>query len=287
MTQYIQIISNPASGNYSSAKITQLKAAFEQQGAKVILSHSSESRAFVPAPDATLICVAGGDGTLRWVAEGLIAMAAPPPVFIYPMGTINLIARERDCTRNIETCVTNALKPARYAPAYPAQVNGAAFLACVSVGPDSVAVAAHRAWFKERIGRFAYVIALLEQLFDWPRAKITLTANGREHNCEAFYVAKGRYYAGRWQVAPHARMENPQLHVVALKRARRRDYLWFIISLALNRVAQLSNVFEITTDTLTAHSDSYMAYPVQADGDSITQLPLSISVAARALHLGA
>ncbi|MGZ8306973.1 MAG: diacylglycerol/lipid kinase family protein, partial [Allosphingosinicella sp.] len=156
--------------------------------------------------------------------------------------------------------------------------------ACASVGPDSRAVAAVSLELKARIGRLAYAWAFVRLLFDWKRSPIRLAWDGGALDCEAFYVAKGRYFAGPWSFAPEAEIGEPLLHVVALARARRRDFARFAWALWRGRrVDSLPGARAFTCTALEARSDSPL--PVQADGDPVATLPASIALHEEALSL--
>ena len=151
------------------------------------------------------------------------------------------------------------------------------FFACAGVGPDSLAVARVSARLKRAIGRLAYGAAFLGVLLRWPRNRIELTCDDRAIACEAFYAAKGRYYAGPWSFAPSARLDEPLLHVVALKTARRRDYARFVWTvLRGGDVAALPMVEIATCTNLRATSGG--APPLQADGDIVGTLPATMTI---------
>jgi diacylglycerol kinase family enzyme len=151
------------------------------------------------------------------------------------------------------------------------------FFACAGVGPDSLAVARVSRGLKRAIGRVAYAVAAARLLVRWQRHRIELEADGRTVPCEAFYVAKGLYYAGGWSFAKAARVDEPVLHVVALLRARRRDYMRFIAALATGRdVSRSENVEAFSCADLRASSDASL--PIQADGDIVGALPAKFTV---------
>jgi diacylglycerol kinase (ATP) len=144
------------------------------------------------------------------------------PVCIYPTGTINLIAREAGYGRNIAGFVkriSSAQPPRQH---YVGRITNKPFLACASVGPDSLSVAAVSADLKRRIGRFAYVVSLARLLWDWPRMRLSVSANGHIHRCEAAFVLKGHYFAGPWTLAPEADLRKPDFQLLLLGKARRR-----------------------------------------------------------------
>ena len=271
----IQIICNPASGRYKANDIAALEAAFARRGAETLVTHSSPCHPFVQHPRATMLCVAGGDGTLRHVVAALPDTCLLP-IAVYPLGTVNLVAKELGNAHSADDMAARMLSGVEASKAYPGLINETPFMVCASAGPDSAAIAALSETLKRRIGRLAYLVALLTLMRRWPRPQIRLQSQDKQIDCEAFYVAKGLYYAGRWSFAPAARMTQPLFHVVALKSARRRDFLAFIAAVMTNRIDQNRNLIRFSCDTLAISGDA--AWPVQADGDIVAALPVKMAV---------
>ena len=271
----IQLFSNPDAGKSSARRVEALTAAFEAAGARVLPSVSAGGPPDI-AEEATQVCVAGGDGTVRHVASAVLRSGREVRMSIFPSGTINLLAREARYPRDPQSFARLVLTGTPARSHYPVALNDGHFFACAGVGPDSLAVANVSRALKRSLGRFAYVAALMRMLARWPRYPITLVADGREIECEAFYVAKSRYYAGPWSLAPDARMDSPAMHVVALRRARRRDYLHFIATLAAHRdPSSLKNVEAFRCSTLRAEAPQRL--PIQADGDVVGHLPATMA----------
>jgi diacylglycerol kinase family enzyme len=130
---------------------------------------------------------------------------------------------------------------------------------------------------KRLIGRAAYGVAFLDVLIRWPRPKLRLEANGDTIDCEAVYIAKGLYYAGPWSFAPHAAADDPFLHVVALRRARRRDFAHFMWALLTRRdLSGGANLVRFSCSALSLEGAG--APPLQADGDIVATLPVTIAI---------
>jgi diacylglycerol kinase family enzyme len=276
LSEVVQLFSNPNAGRHSRRKVAALAEALEARGASVLLSECANGPPRI-AEEATHVCVVGGDGTVRHVADAVLRAARPVTLSIYPTGTINLLAREAGYPRRAGEFADLLLKDGPRRHHYPVAMGDSHFFACAGVGPDSLAVARVSRRLKRAIGRLAYAVAAVGLLLRWQRHRIELEAEGRTVSCEAFYVAKGRYYAGGWSFAKAARVGEPVLHVVVLRRARRRDYLRFVAALATGRDAtELANVETFTCTTLQASAD--IALPIQADGDIVGTLPARLTI---------
>lgn len=276
MSQVVQLFSNPNSGSYKVERLRALAAAFQDLGATVVECESGSSVPVIRA-DATHVCVAAGDGTVRHVAGAVARAGHSVALSIFPAGTVNLLAREAGYPSDPVEFAQRALLIERRRKHYPASLGDGYFFACAGVGPDSLAVAKVSLRLKRMVGRLAYAAAFFGLLAKWPRHRISLACAGRTIACEAFYVAKGRYYAGSWSFAPQARLDEPLLHVVALAQARRRDYARFVWTLLRGRdPAELPFVTVLHCTRLQATSDA--ALPIQADGDVVDTLPCTIAV---------
>lgn len=272
----VQLFFNPASGSYSPRRLRALTHALEAAGAEVILTTSIDE---VPkiAADATHVCIAAGDGTVRHVASAAVRCERPLMIGVYPSGTVNLLAMEGAYPTDPVRFAEHFLKSDSNRPHYPVAIGDGFFFACAGAGPDSVAITRLSHRLKRMIGRLAYGVAFLSVLRDWPRPKIRLTTGERTVDCEAFYVAKGRYYAGRWSFAPHAHVSDGLLHVLALPTARRRDYLRFIwLMLRGRKVWEASDLICFSCTRL--HAEAGYPVPLQADGDVAAALPITIAL---------
>jgi len=206
----VQLFFNPTSGSFSSRRLKALAGALQAEGAQVITTPSVD-REPIFAEQATHICIAGGDGTIRHVAANLARSGRVLPTAIYPAGTVNLLAREGSFRRSPAACARELLRGnGGGRPHHPVSLGETMFFACASAGPDSAAVAGLSPGLKRVIGRAAYVVAFLKVLWRWPRPRLRLSFEGRSLDCEAVYIAKGRYFAGRGASHPAPACRNGQ-----------------------------------------------------------------------------
>jgi diacylglycerol kinase family enzyme len=279
----VQLIYNPTAGRHCGKRLAALRLGFEASGARVILSECGPGSDIVIDDGAHHVCALGGDGTIRHVALALSRSGRSLPLSIYPGGTINLVHREILSPLDPGEHAVRALGGASGRDHFCVELNDTLFLACASVGPDSLAVASVSSRLKQRVGRLAYAAAFLRVLWKWQRHEIRLTSDGGELSCEAFYVAKGRFFAGPWSFAPEAKLASPLLHVIALKRSRRRDYARFMWALARRRdIKSLPGVTAFTCNEVAAEAEA--ALPMQADGDIVATLPIQLKLMADPLR---
>ena len=258
------------------AKVQHLARVLEQRGHCVTHHFGDSFDAARDSGDADCIVLAGGDGTARLVIGKQADPAALPPLAIYPTGTINLLARELGYSRNPEVLADTLVsgRPARTTRL--ALLDGQPFLACASIGFDAHTVARVSEALKLRIGRFAYVAALLAMVRDWPHEPVTIDTGTERLDAEALFVLRGRYYAGPWTLDRQAHLEHERLRVLALPQARKRDLALLIGYAMLGSHRPHGKWRFLETERLTIESEH--GHPVQADGDVVNQAPVTIEL---------
>lgn len=273
----VNLVHNPTAGRYHSGLLARVAEAFAARGAQVIQSATGPGGYGKLAHDADLVCVFGGDGALGLVASAMAERLAAVPLCVYPAGTINLVARELGYARDPEKFAAQVLAAfARGAASWVRSplfsCTGVPVMACLSSGPDSAAVARCSPALKARIGRFAYVIATVQLLWQWPRTAHAVSAQATDgraicRTAEAVFVARGHYYAGPWSLASAARIDTADFHLIVMPRAGRVRTLLFALSVMSGidpaRIG-LAEFHTVEKVTITGTS-----LPIQIDGDAI------------------
>jgi diacylglycerol kinase family enzyme len=274
----VQLFVNPGAGRWRRRRLAALKRAFEATGA-IVLVAPSHGGPLTIASGVDHVCAVGGDGTVRHVAAAVTRTCPPPPMSVYPLGTVNLLARECGYPSDPVAFVRRVTATPPRRSHYAAAIGDVPVLTCASVGPDAFAVERVAPMLKRWIGRAAYIVAFCGLLARWRRPSLRVVADGRDVRCEAVYVAKGRFFAGRWSFAPAAAVDDPLLHVVALERASRRAMLRF--AWALLRGRPPADTIRFTCSALMIDGAGDVA--VQADGDIVARLPVRIGIAPETL----
>lgn len=290
----VQLIHNPASGTFDEARLGVLSRAFQACGAQVRLGRTEIDGRFEILPECDLVCVSGGDGALRLVVASMVRAGLSKPLCVFPAGTVNLVAKELGYSSDPEIFAREIMagfldkKVARLeAPLVTS--DGQPFVACISAGPDGQAVARHSPALKKRIGGAAYAWSLIKLLGDWPKLQFSLTVESPDGTTKqltsgAFYVIKAHHYAGNWTLVPSAELASDIFHVVALTRARRRDFFRFLAAVALGRdPARLGFVQSLPACRLsiTAADEQCLCAAFQVDGDLLPKPPREIRMADR------
>jgi diacylglycerol kinase (ATP) len=284
MTQRLRLIANPTAGGSAVRKIHQAVDYLQGQGCQVELlltTARGDARRFAAASrpqETTRVLVAGGDGTINEVINGLAPSSIP--LAILPFGTTNVFALEA----GIPFDVAGACRVAVHGTAQPVCLGKAGdhlFLQVAGAGFDANVVFGMRPWLKRRTGKLAYVLSGLEQLWRPARPLEVLLEDGSRHTAYSVILCKGRLYAGRFVLTPRALCFDNSLEVMLLLRPGMLPMLSLV-----GRVLRKQNLLPPATEIIRAQSLRISGSgPVQADGDVIGSLPMDFSTVAGALSI--
>ena len=273
----VLLVFNPQAGHMRRARLDALMQCYMEAGCNVTRIDSHDDDIVLVARANDLICVAGGDGTVRDVLARIDSLSTTTRITVYPMGTINLLAREAGYVIDDASFVARSISQKASRHYYVARVNEGPMLVCASVGPDSAAVAGVTAAMKQRYHRFAYAISAMRLLWEWRRDRVEAVVDGQRHACEAAYILNGKYYAGPWSLDKRADLRANTMQVLLLPAARRRDYLRLILATIIHPAFADPKWKRLSGSVINLSSS--VPLPVQADGDITATLPVSITMA--------
>jgi diacylglycerol kinase (ATP) len=280
------VIHNPAAGRRSLRRLHRFLAQLGRLDVAVVLRETAsrgDAEAFARAADAAefdAVVAAGGDGTINEVVNGLADSALP--LAIMPLGTGNVLANEIGLPRNPERVAEIAAASAAR-PIWIGEVAGRRFVMMAGIGFDAAVVAGLDLALKRRIGKLAFVKEILAQLWHHGARRYRVSCEGADHLPASAVIANGRFYAGRFVLAPAARLDDPALQLVLFMRTGRLAMIRYLLAMALGRVHRLHDVRILRTARLTVAGP--VGARVEADGDIVATLPVTISVGARPLWL--
>jgi len=170
------------------------------------------------------VVVAGGDGTVNEVVNGLAGTGVP--LGLIPLGTGNVLGGCLGLTPGDLDGACRALAAARVRSVDLGCVNGRRFAVMAGIGLDAQIAADTDDQWKSWLGKLAFVgqfMATLGRLSPW---RFEAVLDGRELAGEAWglFVCNGPRYAWRVRLAPDAQDDDGLLDFV-LFRACSRDEL--------------------------------------------------------------
>ena len=274
----ILVIHNPVAGFWQRNKLRIYLKALRKTGRRIIVRKTAGpgDATFIAAEvdprQVETVVAAGGDGTIREVADGLAGSGVR--LAVLPLGTANVLALELGLGLS-PRAAARATANAREGIGYAGLVDNHRFLLMVSAGVDARVVARTSCTVKRYIGKAAYAVAAVQELLR-PRwgGPITALVDGEAVSGDLIIVTRAQRYAGPFIIAPEADIRGRRLYVVAPQGRGFWSMIRYAAALFTNRLSTLPDVIvrEAKEVVLTGPE----GHPVQVDGDAMGSLPVTI-----------
>ena len=220
-----RVIHNPASGGGRNLEAVQEElAGFDAEWLDT--RDTGDAREAAKEWRNGLIVVAGGDGTINEVVNGLGQAGFPESVMlaIWPTGTGNDLASTLGISDDPDE-TRETIRQGRYRKLDVARVRsygvGERFFINVATGGIGAEISdANDEEMKRRWGKLSYLRAYLEVARDYEVREVKLTLDGEERMVRAVNIAIGncRYTGGGWLALPKANPEDGLLDVVVIEK---------------------------------------------------------------------
>jgi diacylglycerol kinase family enzyme len=199
------------------------------------------------------VIAAGGDGTVRAVAEGMLDSGIP--IVLVPSGTGNLLARNLNLpigklAESMSVAVSGVDTAIDAGVAEITRDDGStethAFVVMIGIGLDAKMISATNPELKKRVGWLAYVEAIARIARDVDAVRLHYTLDGspeRSTTVHTLLIGNCGTLPGGVLILPHAETDDGLLDVVAMRP--RNLWGWMRVSYAVvweNGVLQRSKV---------------------------------------------
>jgi YegS/Rv2252/BmrU family lipid kinase len=226
-----------------------------------------------------LVVVAGGDGTLSGVVDGLYGSSIP--LGIIPTGTGNLIAREFGIPTEVDDAVALIAGTPRSLRIDAMRIGERAYLLNAGVGISAAVIAGTTGKSKRRLGRIAYFVTAF-RIFKFLPHPIDVTVDGTTRKYRAVEVAIsncGILAKTMYPKGPDIRSDDGHIDVWILSMRTFVDYFWYLLGIIFGWRAKAQF---LTAEKKVAVA-SRTPLVTQADGDIIGTTPLVVEVLPGAL----
>jgi YegS/Rv2252/BmrU family lipid kinase len=283
----LTLLVNPSSAGGKSLKLLpRIEAALDARRA---VFRVEKTRSLDHGVDLALRAIEQGEVPVVISGDGLIgaiggAMAgAETPLGLIPGGRGNDLARALGIPSDPEAAVDVVLA-GHSRRIDVGEANGRRFLGIVSVGFDSECNRlANRTKFIR--GNLVYAYSMVRTLIGWRPARFTVVAGGERKRLTGYFVdvANNSVYGGGMYIAPEAQLDDGEFDVVAITEVGKLRFLR-----GLREVLKGDHIGKEEVTTFRASRlelDASRPFPVYADGDHLTDLPVSLRVLPRCLSI--
>jgi diacylglycerol kinase (ATP) len=234
---------------------------------------------------ADLIVVAGGDGTINEVVNGVAHSNVP--VAILPGGTANVLAHELGVNRGIEQAAAglSQLQPCRITLGLLSCGDFKRyFLSMAGIGLDAHIVYNLNLDLKAAVGKLAYYAAGMLQVFR-PLPQFEVDVMGRRRSCGFVLVSRVRNYGGDLEIARGASLLSNDFEVVLFEGKSSVSYLRYLAGVAFRFLHRVPGCTFLRASTLCCEAAQDTAVYSQIDGELACRPPLMLEAVPDALTL--
>lgn len=227
-----------------------------------------------------VIAIAGGDGTINDAINGV--GPETPPLGLIPLGTANVLAHEIGLGTDPRG-IARALVAREWMTVVPGEVNGRRFMMMASAGFDAHVVRGVSGDLKRRIGKVVYALSALRQLIRYSSPHLEVRVDGVPVTAATVVVSRGRFYGGRFLMAPEAQLGEATLHVSLFRRRGRMATAGYSAALPLGLLNRWNLIGHLRAQSVEV--SLRQGGPVQVDGDIMAALPARFGLAVVPVHL--
>ncbi len=277
----VRIISNPVAGRgkaFQRARVLSALLSKEGIGCELFITEAkgdAERRAASLGNETGCIVVAGGDGTLNEVINGLHDPSSIPIVQL-PSGTANILARELKLTTSPHLLKEIVLKGA-VRRLDMGIANGRRFLSLISSGFDAMVI---RSVTKSRMGLLgfhAYAIPIVRTILSYRAPALRVSVDHKEAmKCELVVISNIRNYAGFLSITDLADCTSGHFDASLFPKARIRDMAYYAFKAFRGPLSSLKDIIYARGNSF--RIDSNEPVPVEIDGEDFGDTPVEVHI---------
>lgn len=232
-----------------------------------------------------LIIVAGGDGTINEVANGMLQSNVP--LGILPGGTANVLARELRLPISIQraTLQINKLRPCRISVGrLQAAGQHRTFLCMAGAGLDAEIVSRLNLDLKASTGKFAYYVAGFGQV-GRSLPEFDVAVDGQNYKASFALISRVRNYGGDLEIARGASLLRDEFEIVLFRGTIGMRYLPYLLGVLLRRTNRMKGCTVLHGRSVTCSTPVGRDIYFQIDGELSGKLPINAEIVSDALTL--
>lgn len=275
MRRQFLLVKNPTAGRGRQTRVRAVVDELRRRGCQVdeladAQFHQLNDARCLEGYDAVI--AAGGDGTVRRVlSTSAVEML---PLGVIPNGTGNVLAHEVGLRLKPEL-IADVLLAGPEVSVRTGSCDAEPFLLMVGIGFDGSIVHRLSTSLKARIGKPAYIGAVLGALFNY-QPEFDIAADDVTYRACWVIVSNARRYGGHFLLAPDASMLRQSFQVVLFQSPSRWVRILQLVALAAGRIDTAPRTKIVTARTIKIEGKRH-ALRSQADGDALAACPQTIT----------
>lgn len=230
------------------------------------------------------VLIAGGDGTIHHVVNGLLNHGIDIPVGIYPAGTANDFAHNFDLPADIER-MTDLYTGDRFVYSDVGMANGEYFINVASLGCLTDVSQKTDPKVKNSFGIFSYYLKGIEEFQKIRTIRVKVLSGDFLFDDEIYFmlVMNGKSAGGFKKVSPHSIIDDGLLDVVIFKKCPVLDLMNVLTKILRGEHTKSHHVIYFRTAKLTVECEDKTG--TDLDGERGVPFPLEIEAVPKRLKI--
>ncbi|MBI5002193.1 YegS/Rv2252/BmrU family lipid kinase [Candidatus Woesearchaeota archaeon] len=279
------LIINPASGKAAASVVHLIERTLAVFPAISVMKTAKKGDAalFAKKTGAERILIAGGDGTINEVLNGLMKnpRQKKQTIGIIPLGTSNMVGRSFGIPGDIDKAL-NIIKKGKRQHIDVGKANHRYFLIGAGVGVDAAMYRNVEPLLKKIFGEIAYPVALVKTILTHDPQELTLHFSGKKVSCYYALVCNIGKFSGILEIVPNSRPDDGSLDVIVFQNKDVMNQFKYCLGLATKKHASFSDVkiFKVKKVKITGKDAM-----VHCDAELIGKTPVKITCVPRAIAI--
>lgn len=238
---------------------------------------------FARNTSAEKILIAGGDGTINEVLNGIMSNSKKKKqaIGIIPSGTSNMVAR----AFNIPTDINNALaiiKKGKVQRIDLGRANKRYFLIGAGVGVDAAMYKNVEPLLKKIFGEIAYPVALVKTILMHDPQELTIHLSGKKVSCYYALVCNIGKFAGMLEIVPNSSPNDGVLDIIIFQNKDIMNQFKYCLGLATKKHALFPDVKIFRANKVKITGKDAM---VHCDAELMGKTPVQIECVPHAISM--
>ena len=232
-----------------------------------------------------LVIVAGGDGTLSGVVDGLVDTQIP--LLILPTGTWNALAQALNIPLQFDAAMELLFQEHRIQSIDAMNIDKNYYVLSISAGVGARTLKAVKREEKRRFGRLAELRSAIVHLLEFRSHTFDVKIDGKftKFRASELMVSNSSILGIKaLQLDPDIRMDDGKLNVCRIYANTISEYLKLAVSMLRGDQKHNWNIHCMEAlQEVEIHCRERL--PVQGDGDLIGQLPITVKIQPKAVQI--
>jgi diacylglycerol kinase (ATP) len=282
MTKDILLIVNPISGKGEDTSKRVVSSCLERFPQISIRKTEKKEDAILFARNSKedIILVAGGDGTLNEVINGIMRRKKKPVIGVLPVGTSNMVARAFDVPRSFSRAL-DIIEKGKQMCVDVGKANDRYFIVGAGVGVDAQMYKNVEPLVKRFFGEIAYPLALVKTIMTHEPQKLILNIGDKKISCYYVLVCNIGRFSKRFAIVPKTKPDDGLLDVLAFQNKDVLSQFRYCLGLATQKHTDFADVQLFSTARVKVTTTKKAI--VHCDAELIGETPVTISCIPRSL----